>query len=433
MFPISKDLSTQNLRRWAKTFFVISVWYAVLVDVPVAMENLLSLNDSFFIPDRLKSSYWYGSLEPLYKFLYQLNLSYEVPWHKLGKDLFLLISILCSLNLVTRANRIVTEIKSRSAIWISYLNLLFIIIFLSITSFFRNDFWITLAGLRTQLPLLAFFVGVNVNNEELLKIWKWLRPIIFFQFAFAISQRWMHIQKQVISFHQRSAGTFFEINTFGFFLVLALVIVISVESSRIVKWGYVSFILIMIPLTRSRGIVLLAMLVLAVYAYSQLRSTIWRRLALISLMLLVPFTPLVVQWFTGRPNVLQDFLGVRGMFPVTFLLLSSPLESFLGNGFGYGTLVSYTLEPFTGIPPESSYDTLVGSLFVQGGVLLFLFTMAFILSPLRRSNYNYLDLVLPVFSIAASMIITFWEVWPANIMLMLIYGYVAGSCQSKSG
>lgn len=417
---------SQSFWKWAEILFLLSVWYAAFVDLPIALERLLSVKNSFYIPNLFRSASWFASLEQLYDFIYILNHTNRIPWHKLAKDVFLLSAIVCVMVVGLRKRWFVTALNSRSLILIAYINLLVLIGVLFVISVLRNDIWVATIGLRTHISLLVFFFGIFITKDRLHNLWKWLRPILFIQIGFATLQRWMHVQRLWPVEMQRSTGTFFEVNTFGIFLAACLIFIFFLEMNVLARWSYFGVTLILIILTRSRSAIFLALLIILVYAWSNLRHSYQRKVVIAALLFFVPLVPSALWVITKRPNVIQDFLAIRGVGPLNYLLSIHPIEAFIGKGLGLGTTLIYRITNSPDIQISDSFDNLVGSVLVQGGLLFLLFTLTFIVSPLRQSQRGFLDIVVPLFSLCASVMIPLWEAWPANLMVLILFGYIAG-------
>lgn len=59
--------------------------------------------------------------------------------------------------------------------------------------------------------------------------------------------------------------------------------------------------------------------------------------------------------------------------------------------------------------------------------MLIVFTLAFLFSPILRSGQKFLPLVLSSVALLGIIMIPLLEVWPANLLVMMMYGYLARS------
>lgn len=349
---------------WSLRFFAISVWYAILIDLPITLEDLLTVNGKFYpfkiqSPDQWKVAnfHWFRELKPLYVFLHNINTSYQVPWHKLGKDIFLLLAVSCAIIILVRNRWMFSQRKSTSPICLTFINLIGLIGILGVISLARNGVWTAAVGLRAHLPLLAFSIGLLLTKSDLEKMWLWLRQLLMIQFVFAVLQRWVQVYIQISYDGQRSPGTFIQINSLSLFIVVLLVLLLYLGLSRRDRWTYVVILLVLAILTRSRMAILMCLVVVVVYGYAQLRSERLRKALLLGSVLLIPIVPLVLGILTGRHNVIRNFFELRGSGPLEYMMSSSLLEMFIGEGLGRGATLLYTVEAVTGITPVPHYDT----------------------------------------------------------------------------
>jgi hypothetical protein len=397
---------TQKWMAVANTLFIGCVWYAVLVDTPLALELMLPRTSGF------------------YQFVHDLNTSYQVPWFKLGKDLLLVFSLF----FVVFANKEKWRLSVffHSPIVITYTVMILLIPILALASFWRNGLWTGLAGLRSNFPLLAFIVGLHWRKEHLQTIWSWSKPLYFLQIGFVFVQRILHLDFLRIYTYNRSVGTFGNPNVVGVLLCLFIVLILYFEELGIKSWAYALMGVVAVPLTRSRTAVLLLLLVAFVYVYSRLRNP-KLRIAILGIALLsLPFMPWVLGQLSGRPNALHHYLSIRGAPLRRHILKGSWGQILLGEGLGRGTNLMRLIRPVTGIPVTWLYfDSLVGSLLAQGGFLLVLVTWAFILSPLLKFEYHFLRIIVPAFTFGLIWTMPAWEAWPINLLLLSLYGVLA--------
>lgn len=412
----SENDPTRILLPLVRFFLLLSIWYAVLVDVPVVLERSLPhmkpLRD--FIGDRELLNRWVYT--DFLGFIHRINNAYQIPWFKLGKDLFLIIAVFFSLVLLWRNRSL--QILCRSYIVKVYLFLIGVVISLAIVSLLRNGVWTALIGLRVHLPLGAFLVGLNFDREGLGRVWKGLVPLFFIQVFFVIIQllaapKW------------RTTGTIIDPNAFGLFLGVFLLLLAYLQPGKWRTLLYGSITLLLILTTQSRSSILLALVLLGLFLWVRLRNNRQRIIALIALFFLMPFIPTLLEWLSGRPNALADYLRFRGLAPWRYLSSATPLDALIGEGLGRGTTLMRRMMPLTGISPDWGYlDSLMGSLLVQGGLLLFSLTLSFFLSPLLLSPVSFFTLALPFFTMGSAALIQFWEAWPPNFLVMVLYGHL---------
>ena len=429
----TKNSNSNKFHSLAIAFFILSVWYAVLVDLPAGLANIfVSKNNLYSIPANFNLVAT-STLERLYALLQGSNFSEGIPWHKLGKDLLLLVSLFFASASFFREGNFKRFITLKSPIWIGYFSLLILILFLSVVSFLQGGFWQAMIGLRAHLALAAFIVGVNLVNGDLRKIWDWIKPLLIIELLLSLAQRWFQIQNQVWDFQERSQGSFFEINTFGMFVSVCLIFALLYSRSQRVGWIYSLIVLAMIVLTRSRTALLLFVIIIGIYIWTRIRSNKLKALTAGIIVVLLPFVPYLLESVSGRQEVIQNFLALRGAGPTAFFREASLREIIFGKGLGRGTTLLISMSDVSGILPDVSYDNLVGSELVQGGLLLLLLNFTFALSPIIRSQRRFLPLVLVAFTLMASVAIPFWEVWPANILIIMLYGYLAGVQFEQNG
>lgn len=425
----SAFLAYLKTRFWAKLFFVLSVWYAVLVDLPFALEQIIA--QQWRIKNALKSyqhlyEFVFG---PFITLLHRINTSYQFPWFKVGKDLLFICSISFLLLYLAREGYKVYKFKE-SAVTITYLILITLIPLLAIASLLRHGLWTVLAGLRLHLTLLAFFLGLCLDQTSLRKIWVWLIPLFIVQFIFVLAQTEFY----------RTAGTFRNPNTFGLFLVVFLLPLFIFEFPpwfRFSVWGMAAFMLIR---SKSRMAIILGLIVLGVYFWTRVRKRWIRWIILGLLFLFYPYLVLALETITGREDLINDFIRVRvlGMSRYFFrfaLESSSPfIRVLFGEGLGRGTKVLRMLAPVVGISPDWGwYDNQIGGLLVSGGLLLVLVTLAFVVSPILTSRQGYYGLALSAFTFAALWAIPLWEAWPANLLTLLLYGHFVNFSPNRRG
>ena len=397
----------------AQIFFIFSIWYAVLVDLPFALERILIQQwrvKKILKPFEAIYDFVFG---PFAAFLYELNTSYQIPWFKLGKDILFLCSLfflfLCAVRKDWRFPKF-----NQSIVTITYFFLLFLIPLLAFVSWLSNGFWTALAGLRSHLALLALFLPFYLDERDLKQIWTWITPLFLIQFVFVLVQTGFY----------RTVGTFRNPNTFGLFLVVYLLPLFFFDISpryRVFAWGTSAF---MLTRSKSRMAIILGMIVFGIYLWSWVRTTRWRYVVLGLLVVSLPLIPIALEKLTGRQDTIANFFQYRVKSVWNYLTSNPPLRVVFGEGLGRGTKLLRILEPITMIPPDwGFFDNQIGSLLVSGGLLLVLVTLAFVVSPLIIARRGYFSLALTAFTLAAVWAIPLWEAWPTNLLIMLLYGY----------
>jgi len=388
----------------ARLYFILNVWYAVLADAPLAVQNTFVLK------------------LPLYHISEEFLLALHVPWLKISKDVLFLAALLCVIVVIASRGWIL-PVSIRSNIVVAFILLLVIVVGLAGISFITNGVWVSLIGLRAHLALLSMILGWHVGTRGLKWIWFWIKPLLFVQLFFAIVQYFGVFTTNV----SRSVGTFYNPNTLGIFVVVIQFLALIVEKRRWARWLYWGIGMFVVFLSGSRMALALALLILVIYAWAFLRNSSLQGLYAIVGIVGVPFVPVLLSKLTGRGNVFVDLFGEGNRLAATWNYLQSVQfeKVIVGEGLGMGTSLSWTLRGITGVQPIPSFDQLLGSILVQGGFILLLPTLAFIISPLLRYRYRFLTLTLPLLTIAAAIAIPLWETWPANIIILALFGYIS--------
>jgi len=402
-------LATQS-KLWvvARTLFLLTVTYAVLVDLPIAIENIIH------------------SRTPTYH-LVTPGFNVKIPWIKIGKDLLFLGSMLCVMFIVYQEKWQFPALKS-SPIFVTFLLLVLIIAILFVTGLILGDFLIAIIGVRAHLAILAFVLGVYLREVDINKTWKFLKYLFILQVGFSI---WAAaVYPNPISRQQfRITGTFNNPNTLGLFSVIVIVFLFVARISDFQRWLFWGISILLIIATGSRTSIAMAMLVSIIYLFVSIRQAKYRLLILAIILLCAPFIPLLLEWVSGRPDAITQLFNIDYRLGATwnYLVNAEPLQVLLGEGIGRGSNLLLQLDQTIGVSPVSGYDNLLGSEIVQGGAILLIITLTFFASPLLRFSNNFLSLALPALVLVASIGIPLWEVWPSNILIMALYGHLCSA------
>jgi hypothetical protein len=421
MFSLIKQSEARFSGLWtiARTLFLLSVVYAVIVDMPLALENILARK----------------SRTPTYHFTAPEHaLAFSTPsWIKLGKDVLFLLAIVCVLIIAIRKGWWLPVSKSLQ----TWLVLILLIALLAVITLVRDGVWITLAGIRSHLALLAFLPGLFLRKNDIEKIWHWLKYLMILQIGFSI---WAAIDWDG-SFSRhifRLTGTFHNPNTLGLFGVSVLIFLFLADVPVFRRWTYWGAGMAIIVFSGSRTAIASAIFVTVAYGFMHIQSVRNRRFFVGVLLLSVPFFPLFLEWLSGRDDMLFHLFDSNFRLGATWRYFVSvePMQALLGEGLGRYTNTLYQLQGITGIPSVHGFDNLFGNELAQGGLLLLFSTLAFVFSPWLRLPHKFLSLALPGVVLGASIGVPLWEVWPANILLIALYGYLYRDCvldQNKYG
>lgn len=416
MNSLPKQLALRlDLWTVARILFLLSVVYSVLVDIPLALENILATK----------------SRPPTYHFVApEYAYTFSTPsWIKLGKDILFLLALTCLFFLIRRKCR--PLLFRHSPIWFSYVILILIVVTLVIVTMIRDGYWLALIGIRAHLALLAFLLGMYLTKNDIKIIWQWLKYLLILQMGFAV---WSAIN-WTGSFSRhifRLTGTFHNPNTLGLFCVSGLIFLFFIDDSVLSRWFYWGSTLILIIFTGSRSAIALALFVTIVYGFMHIPRARDRYIVAGIFLLCTPFLLTFLEWISGRPDVLFHLFSSGQRLGATwdYMQNAERIQILLGQGMGKGSNLGYLMQGVMGIPPVPGFDQLLGIEFVQGGLLLLVFTLFFILSPFLQFPYRFLSLVLPGVVLGASIAIPVWEAWPANILLLALYGYLWGGAEN---
>jgi hypothetical protein len=390
-------------------FFVVSVYFAVLIDLPLALENLVAgqkptrhLSDEFFQ-------------------------TYQIPWEKLGKDIFFLLALFFSvIVLYARLKACWSDDRPLTIDTYLFFFLILIIAILAFRSLIQYGIWYAAVGLRANLALSTWIFGVIINRDALLKIWRWITPLAIFQAFIAILQTTITSTDPGI----RAVGTFFSPSTLGLFAVVFLLLTLNVNIKLWLRLLYGSIAILIVLLSRSRLAIGLTLILIYFYLWLYIlpKRFRWLMFALIPLMVIVG--PYLLEVLSGRSDVFHNLFaeGVRLNSTWKYATNADFKKFLIGQGLGRGTALSWMTKEVSTLRPAEGFDQQIGSSFVQGGIVLLIALIIFLMSPLLRllrCRYNFLSLALPVVTLGAMTATTVFEAWPANILLMMLYGYIS--------
>ena len=387
-------------------FFILSVYFAVLIDLPLALENLVAGQK----PTRHLSDEYFET--------------YQIPWEKLGKDVFFLLALFFSMIVLYRRLKACwSDDRPLTIDTYFFFFLILIIAILAFRSLIQYGMWYTAVGLRANLALSAWIFGAIINHDSLLKIWRWITPLSIFQALIAI------LQATVVSVDPgiRAVGTFFSPSTLGLFAAVFLLLTLNVNIKIWLRLVYGSIAILIVLLSRSRLAIGLTLILIYFYLWLHIlpKRFRWLMIALIPLMVIVGLYLLEV--LSGREDLFHNLFaeGVRLNATWKYAKNADFWKLFIGQGLGRGTALSWVTKEASTLRPVEGFDQQIGSSFVQGGLVLLITMMAFFLSPLIRRRHNFLSLALPTVMLGAMTATTVLETWPANILLMMLYGYIS--------
>ena len=387
-------------------FFVVSVYFAVLIDLPLAFENLSA------------------GQKPTHHLSDEYFASYQIPWEKLGKDVFFLLSLFFSLSVLRERLKVCWPGDSRLTLGtLFFFFLILIILILAFRSLIQYGIWYAAVGMRANLALTAWVVGFILSRESLLKIWRWITPLVLFQALLAIMQATMVSQDPGI----RAVGTFFSPSTLGLFAVVFLLLTLNANVKIWLRLFYGSIAILTVLLSRSRLAIGLTLILIYLYLWLRIlpKRLRWLMFALVPLMVIVG--PYLLEVLSGREDVFHNLFaeGVRLNSTWKYATNADFKKFFIGQGLGRGTALSWVTKEASTLRPAEGFDQQIGSSFVQGGIVLLIALIIFLMSPLLRRDYNFLSLALPAVTLGSMTATTVLEAWPANILLMMLYGYIS--------
>lgn len=288
---------------------------------------------------------------------------------------------------------------------------------------------VPLSGLRIfeYLPVayIGFILGFQNEQNSYEKLIGFLKWFVAVQICFAILQ----IIKSPPIFGStflgsRPYGTFSISNIYGFTLASCSLLFSLSNNKKSVKWMYISAIAAF--LSGSRSAIIGALLIIF---YRQ-----WKRFSNKSRMLILPVIPIaaVVLYYISRSKLLSgrdiqeearlDVWGsiLSNINSATDLLFGWGLglgSNTLTNLIGYGKLDGQFISDSTYIFILSSYGIIGLSLYI-----LMLFRTLLV-----KKYYDSLCFVVFVSFYSSTFII--WEVFPANVLLMFLWGWIFGKAK----
>ncbi len=401
----------------SRTLFLLCIVYAVIVDMPLALENLLAIKSR-------PPTYHFNAPEYAYTFT-------SPSWVKLGKDALLLMAIIYILAIIAQRGWRLPISKS-SPVWHSFVFLLGLVGILAMIALVRDGYLVALIGARAHIALLAFFFGLFIRREDIEKIWDWCKYLLISQFIFSILAV-MNWEGPYSRQYFRLTGTFHNPNTLSLFCATALIILFQSKIPNKSRWIYWGATILLVVFTGSRTGIALATIVTITYVFTCIQRVKIKYYFAGILLLCLPFFPMFLERTSGRPDMFTHLFdnGYRLGATWNYLQNTAPLQAIFGQGLGRGSTLLWLMQEFVDIPPVHGFDQLLGIELVQGGLLLLTTTLLFIISPLLRISNSFLSLVLPGVVLGASIALPVWEAWPANIILISLYGYASSSIMSQ--
>lgn len=345
----------------------------------------------------------------------------------MGKDL-LFLGAVCCVVVITAWRGWRFPISMSVPTVFAYGGLVLLIALLAVAALFMDGLLMAMVGVRAHLALLAFLPGVYMQKEDIQKIWDVLKYLLIVQMVFAI---WSanYYGSQLSRQYFRVTGTFHNPNTLGLFCVTTQLFLLSANVPVFRRWLYWGVAMLLIIFTGSRTAIALALLVIIVYGVTCLQRKKDQCLLFGAALLCLPLLPMMLEWISGRDGVLYHLFDSGHRLGATwhYLMGAEPIQALLGKGLGSGTNTLWHLHRVTGIAAVGGFDNLLGNELLQGGVLLLSVMLAFVFSPWLRLRHRFLSIALPGVFLGASFGAPLWEVWPANILLLTLYGYLCNT------
>lgn len=403
----------------AQALFLVLILYTVLVDTPISFENFASMRNAQF-----QKSIAYREM-PL-----------SFPRYKAIKDLLLIFSYIFLLGAVFWQG--ITPISRRLITFKPLLILGALLCFSAIHSIIWNGLYVGLIGLRAFLSLLVFYVGTFMTSSDIKKMAHLIGILIIFQMIVSVGQQVVgYIWLDVTELGYRSTGTFYDPNTLGMFGVACLTVFLLYPG---LKWKYLYFIsaLVVVVLSGSRTAVLVVLVALFIQIFLNRNNPLpIRGMAAALVLPIILLLPSFLELVTGRTNVMANIFSEGGRLWsfLNYLESASFTEIIIGKGLGMGTNALSILSGFITIPAWISIrdlitDSIYTSLFIQGGALLLLSYVSFVITPLFVKGEQHFPLLLPLVMTVAGLGSITIEVYPFNVIMLALYGFYASGNNS---
>lgn len=224
----------------------------------------------------------------------------------------------------------------------------------------------------------------------------------------------------------RPFGTMPHANIFGSTLVVGFEILLMARWRW--RWHYFPLVLLLVFASGSRGAQLGLVLILAIYALSQLRSNYERLILILLGALSAPFVLVLVTspLFTGRQDAATGGYKRFEVWTRVINMIETPMELLTGWGVGVGSNTTFSLfgdgvvrKQYIG---DNLFIDLIGSFGLLGNII-FLGIVFILLWKLRKSVHGLVTWALFIFNCAFSMVL---ELYPLNVMFMLMFGWLWG-------
>jgi len=283
-------------------------------------------------------------------------------------------------------------------------------------SLWTHDWLIVGAGIKAFFPLIAVVTGFILNRDDLKQISQLLWWLIFLNAVIAIAQQ---VLGAIVCGPNtygcdviRSTGMFVEPNTLGAFAVGAYLInsAQSIELNNAHRnqfWLLLTFTLVILSGSRTMAIIFFIILF---FEYPKKKLSFY----------LASIFSISIIWYLmdtrGYSNSLNEKISFYSEFDLNHI--------FFGHGFGFGSqahslmFVNYNSNIVK--PPVA--DSQILSFIYQGGVWLLLSFAMLSIYIYKRGKKKILGLTLFIFW-ASSITMVTMEVWPLNILMLLLIGH----------
>jgi hypothetical protein len=399
--------------------FAALIAFSTFVDVTVAIDNFENLRDSQYQKSEDFQQYSEG-----------------IPWHKAIKDvlffaaLALLLIQTCVQSKPLKVNKVMLSSFGALA---GCLGLAFCI------AAYKYGPVVAVIGLRSYWSILALLIGLSLSRNQVVQLIHLTGLLVMTEALFAIFQYAFGLLVLGAEFGYRSTGTFFEPNTFGLF-GLSCVALLSIMNNRGTSWYvYLVSASVVIVLSGSRVAFLVLFVWCTAYIFLGVRS-----LPLKGMMaaLAIPIASTGVylsQAATGRAELLEQLVAPDNRIGIlmSYIENASVPEIIGGNGLGIGSNVLHSMntQSDSSLISKASgitfiADSVVTSTLAQGGLLLLIGAIMFLISPIslaRRGEDIRGPILLPLIVLGAGTTNIIFEVAPFNFLAFAVYGWLANA------
>lgn len=343
------------------------------------------------------------------------------PYIKGIKDLVFILLILLSLGDVIKKERIGKKL---------FIFLSIIIPCILVPAFFyMKILLIFLSGIRWIIPfILAFFLIEKIDEKLLKQISIILFGLFILHFSMQIVQLFFaqgYFGTNSLGLSVRNPGIFFMPSTSASFTILVLFFCKFYMSEKLKK-KIILLIPISIFLTASGSGIGILMIIVVIYYLKK------RYLKLIPFILFVMAFVLVfsLNFLTGRDDLMEESFGTRIDILLDVILSGSLLPQKFGYGTSTGYLIAdkYNLE-FDMVSTESWYATVIVNLGLINSLFIFLFITKVFFILLKKKDKE--KLIFFIIYALFSATTTFTESFPVNILFSVLVGYYLAPLKSN--